>query len=146
MAQKKQEGGGDAGQGGGLDLALYDVASRAEDGAWMVPNDPVGAPLDCRILVHGEDSKAYSKAMNRVADMRADRQRQRRRLDTNYDDVQAAELILARFLTADWEGLVEKGEPLDCTDENKRRVYSKHRWLAEQVVAFARDRGNFFGG
>lgn len=146
MAQNTQDGGGDVAGAKGVDLAQYSVAARAEDGSWMQPNDPVGAPLDCRILVHGEDSRAYAQAMNRIADMRADRQRQRRRVDTTYDDVQMAELILARFLTVDWEGIEEKGVPLECSDENKRRIYSQHRWLAEQVVAFARDRGNFFDG
>jgi hypothetical protein len=140
-----------AGRSVGVDLGSLDVTSAAENGAWMVPEHPAtGERLDCRVLVYGEDSRQYAKAMNRVADMRADRQRSRRKTETNYDDIQAAELIMAVYLTAKWEGIEDNGEVLSCDTPDKRfnrsmkeQVYAKHRWLAEQVVAFARDRGNF---
>lgn len=143
MAEKKQS---DVAAGGVVDLGSLDVVSGAESGAWMVPLHPTeGTPLDCRIRVLGEDSKAYVKAMNKVADMRADRQRTRRKQDPTFDDIRAAELILAIHLTAEWEGIAESGNVLPCTYEMKSRVYSQHRWLAEQVTEYARDRGNFFG-
>lgn len=128
----------------GVDLGSLDVAVMAEEGVWFVPLHPTtGDPLDCRLRVFGEDSKAYGRAMNRIADMRAAAQRTRRTTDLTYDDVQAAELVLATHLTGAWEGLTEGEEPLDCTPENKSRVFKQHRWLAEQVVAFARNRANF---
>lgn len=143
MAQKKAQES--ESRNVGVDLGSLDVTSAAEEGAWMVPNHPsTGAPLEARMLVYGEDSKAYVKAMNKIANMRADRQRTRRNIQTNYDDLQAAELILAVTLTARWEGFVEDGVEIKADDETKRKVFSRHRWLAEQVVAFARDRGNFF--
>jgi hypothetical protein len=141
VTQKKAQA---EGQGTGVDLGTLDVTTAAEEGAWLVPMHPAtGELLDCRLLVHGEDSKAYGKAMNRIADMRADRQRTRRRTETNYDDIQAAELILSVYLTSKWENFEEEGSPIKCDADTKRRVFNKHRWLAEQVVAFARDRGNF---
>ena len=127
-----------------VDLGSLDASIQAESGAWLVPVHPSeGTPLECKLLVYGEDSKPYSKAMNRIAEMRAVQQRTRRTGDMTYDDVQIAELILAVNLTGDWEGLTDGGELLECTDEVKKRVFKKHRWLAEQVVAYARNRANF---
>ncbi len=148
MAEKAQES---AERSAGVDLGSLDVSSAAEDGAWLTPNHPAtGEQLDCKVLVYGEDSRQYARAMNRIADMRADRQRTRRRTDANYDDIQAAELIMAVYLTAKWEGLQDEGKVLKCDTPDKAKnravketVYAKHRWLAEQVVAFARDRANF---
>jgi hypothetical protein len=136
----------------GLDLGSLDVTSGAEAGRWLVPRHPGTGELleQGRVLVYGEDSRQYAKAMNRVADMRADRQRERRKADTSYDDIQAAELIMAVYLTGKFEDLEEDGEPLICDSPDRVRnrkvkeaTYLKHRWLAEQVVAFSRDRGNF---
>lgn len=127
-----------------VDLESLDATANAESGAWLEPVHPsTGVPLECRVLVYGEDSKAYAKAMNRIAELRAVQQRTRRTGDMTYDDVTAAELILAVNLTGDWDGLTDGGEVLECADEVKRRVYKKHRWLSEQVVAFARNRANF---
>jgi hypothetical protein len=149
MAEKAQES---AGRSVGVDLGSLDVISAAEGGAWLVPTHPAtGEVLEgCRVLVYGMDSRQYAKAMNRIADLRADRQRTRRKTDTNFDDIQAAELILAVYLTAKWEGLQDEGKTLKCDTPDKvknraikEQTYTKHRWLAEQVVEFARDRANF---
>jgi hypothetical protein len=69
----------------------------------------------------------------------------RRKAEANYDDIELAEIILAVHLTAEWEGMLENGEPLPCDYGTKSRVYKEHRWLREQVNEFARDRGNFIG-
>jgi hypothetical protein len=127
-----------------VDLGSLDATEAAESGMWLEPTHPsTGAPLDCKLLVYGEDSRAYAKAMNRIAEMRAVQQKSRRTGELTYDDAQLWELILAVNLTGDWEGLADGGKMLDCTEDNKKRVFKKHRWLADQIVTFARNRSNF---
>ena len=42
-----------------------------------------------------------------------------------------------------WEGIVENGEPMECTAENALELLTKHTWLREQLAGFQQDRANF---
>ena len=46
----------------------------------------------------------------------------------------------------DLENIGFDGEELECTDENKRKVFSTAPWIVEQIESFAADRANFMKG
>lgn len=47
-------------------------------------------------------------------------------------------------LTKSWQGFELDGQPLECTDENKRKVFSGWEWLREQAEEFVSTRSHFF--
>ena len=129
----------------GVDFSRIEkIADIANSGVWFTPFHPgTGEPLDCRILVYGEDSKKFARAMDHIAEQKARIQQRTGREETNYSDITYGRLILAMYLTGGWEGFVDGEKILECNDINKQQVYTAHPWLAEMVVEFARKRKNF---
>ena len=133
--------------GTGLVLSTLDPTKLAEEGVWyQVVHPKTGSEIPgVRLLVYGEDSHYFAKAMNKIADKRAIASRGRRNQQTlNYDDLSESELTLAVYIVGDWDGILDdNGQPLPCSNEVKRAVFDKHRWLAEQALMHMRDRANF---
>lgn len=138
MAEKKVDSTG-------VDFAQFSsISDAASEGRWFEPFHPgTGEPLGCEILVYGEDSKHFARAMDNIAQHRAQVQQRTGREEANYSDLSYGRLILAMFLTGDWKGIVSDGKPLECNEITKRELYKNNPWLAEMVVEFARKRLNF---
>lgn len=46
----------------------------------------------------------------------------------------------------DWQNIGLDGKELDCTEENKRKIFNLAPWMVEQIQEFALDRVNFMKG
>ena len=51
-------------------------------------------------------------------------------------DLEEANLTKWVACVVDWENMEEDGKPLDCTEANKKRIFSdrkKYKWLTDQI-------------
>ncbi|MCP1550714.1 MULTISPECIES: hypothetical protein [Methylorubrum] len=125
-----------------LDLAEFDLQSEAERGAAMpVANPRTGEKTGATLQVYGADARAYRVALRRIRDAAA---REMEREPTDEDDA----LILGRARSAaaaitGWSGIALKGEPVDYSPEAAVEVLKAYPWLADQVLAYTANRGNF---
>lgn len=134
-------------EGLGFDLDVLETGDRASKGEWFTPIHPdTGEDLPMRFLVYGEDSPQYGRAMDAVQDWRLKQRRSKRRKsedEVKFSEVREIATILACYLVGEWEGVLAGKKVLACNAPNRRMVFERHRWLADQVVEFSRDRGNF---
>ena len=133
-------------------LTAFESMDRQEEGAWFRPRHPdTGRELPWRILVAGVDSKHYADAMNAVTALRAKKQSITSGADLmrgfDYAEVKDSEVLITCYIALDWEPLVTAdGTPIPCTKKTKPVHFKEHRWLADQVITFCRNRANFLSG
>jgi hypothetical protein len=132
-------------------LVEYESMHRQEEGVWFTPRHPdTGRPIPWRLLVAGIDSIHYANAMNALTALRQEKTRIRGgdpMAGFDYLEVKDGEVIIANHIVLDWEPLVEAdGTPIPCNDKTKPRHFKEHRWLADQVIMFCRNRANFLRG
>lgn len=133
-------------------LTEFESMDRQEEGVWFTPRHPdSGQPIPWRVLVAGVDSKHYAEAMNAVTALRS--RKQQLAINANpmsgfdYAEVKDSEVLIACHISLDWEPLVSaEGNPIPCNSKNKPPHYQEHRWLADQVITFCRNRANFLSG
>jgi len=122
-----------------LDLAHFDIRQTGEEGVWMTLLHPqTGAETDAKFLVASNQSRPVRKK-------RADQERARmkRRLHTMEDTHnELVELVATAIL--DWENVIYRGEPLDCTEENKKMILRGNLKILQQVSEFMADDESFF--
>ena len=125
---------------------VFDVATRyAADTTDVVILDPVaigkqvdtGARITIRSVYSKEAREAAAAARARFSEGAA----------ATEADVDASLLEQAIACTVSWRGFVVDGQPLACTPENVRALYTDPRtaWVGRQVVAAYLDLGRFFG-
>lgn len=136
-----------------MDFSKYDgIAEKAEEGVPMHLRDPAGEPqfeadgtTPVTITLRGRDSRLVRETLQKMAKMSL--RQQAAGLAT--DEVTAAERnaveVLAAATVAWSDSITLEGKPLPCTVENARLLYSRYRWLREQVEAFASNRVHFMG-
>ena len=61
--------------------------------------------------------------------------------DMRREEAESVDIAVAA--TVAWSGFTKGGEPLSCTAENARALYTSNGDVRDQVIAFVRDRGNF---
>lgn len=143
------ENGGQDMDGPIFDLASLDTATAGAEGRWMTAVNPdTGDEIPVKVLVYGEDSRAYVRAMDAVGRHRVEAQKRNRGRAKkgegfSYSELREGGVIIASHLTKDWTGVYLNGEAVPCTRESKLEIFAKFDWLADQVVRFSRDRSNF---
>lgn len=129
----------------GLDLAEFDLQAEAERGATMpVLNPRTGQPLGCTLQVLGEDARAYRSNLRRLRDAAAAAME---REPTDEDDallLGRARAAAAAITGSGGEPITVKGEAVDFSSvDNAVGALVAYPWLADQVLTFIRNRGNF---
>lgn len=115
------------------DLSNYELLEKA-----MVPiYSPDGGKL-MDVTVYGKDSKKYISAKHRYKNLNL----KAGALPTSEEsERRALELLIE--LTDTWIELKLNGKLLECNEDNKRMVYTKYRWVREQVDFAIHERANF---
>ena len=123
-----------------MDLGSLDTSKKSSEGAVMILSHPEtllpldadkdGKKVEMFIKLLGRDSREFmsaSQSINRAS----------------LDDGADLELLSAASITVG--GLVfMDGKWLEITPKNAVDVYTRCRWIVEQVTTFALDRANFF--
>lgn len=119
------------------DLGNYELLEKA-----TVPiYSPDGGKL-MDVTVYGKDSKKYISAKHRYKNLNI----KAGALLPTSEETERRALELLIELTDTWIELKLNGEPLECNEENKRMVYTKYRWVREQVDLAIHERANFLPG
>lgn len=125
-----------------LSETKYDIASAAESGIAIEIFDPDGniemhdgKPVT--ITVRGQDSPTVQKIF---------RTQQARNTHARKVDSEADGYAILAAATSDWYGFVMGPDILECNDKNVIAAYRKMPWIGDQVLAFMRERSNFFTG
>lgn len=129
-----------------LDLRTLNTAAKADEGITVAIRHPeTNAKLPLTVTIRGADSEAYQRvadaSLNAVfKDMGKGKKTARTAADVRDERISA----IAGCVVG-WEGFAENGETLECTEDNKVRIFG-HRgyaWLLDQVDEAIRDRANF---
>lgn len=129
-----------------MDLSAFDTAETANSGAVMELRDPAGAPAlqddgaPITITLLGEDSDTVVKLQNRQTN-RALRAPGNQGISAEVSRANVIERLVAA--TVSWSGVVLDGEPLKCTPENAKTVYTRFGFIRDQAALFITERGNF---
>lgn len=133
-----------------MDLSKFNMEVIAERGATLELETPTGEPLlqddgetPVTITLLGQDSKVWRNknrefSNKRIQDMAKKRSR---KMDYMVSDEDAAEMMAA--CTVSWDGIVDDGEEIECTQKNAYELYLKYAWIREQCDVFIGDRANF---
>lgn len=127
-----------------MDLQSLDTKTRAEEGEWMTlvhPGtrheivDENGETVQIKLL--GRDSETYRAEIHKANREATKNSKQ------PYNDDLVVELLVK--CTVDWEGVVYKGDHLECTHENAKWLYHQFPWIREQADTFQYNRANYLG-
>lgn len=128
-------------------LLNEEITPPANEGADMQVKHPTtgevlmdnGEPVTIKLL--GTDSDAFQR-VNDVAINR--RLKTPGRILPTAEEQRAIAIDMLVSCTLGWKGIGDdKGQPLPFTKDNCRMLYTKARWLREQVDVFVGDRSNF---
>ena len=99
-----------------------------------------GDELDATIKVYGKDSSVFQNAIKQRA--KAQIARKSKDIDLDANDKDSIELLAD--CTQGWSGISEGGKQIECTRSNAVDIYTKYKWIREQVDIAIGDRANFF--
>ena len=119
----------------------FDVAGAVEKGAILHLVDPFSAVR----LYDGKDPITITvrgiESQTARAVAKKHRQNEARGIKLSEDDKGLDNL---NALIIDWAHIGNANGDLECTPENVRAVLAEYDWIAQQVLAFAMERSNFF--
>ena len=130
-------------------IESLDTRANAEAGVKFVPKHPkTGVPLDCYLILRGQDSRTYKASLMerrrarlaRSAKLQASGQPQ----EIDLDNLEAEALESLVSMTLGFGGW-SKGDDaeLPYSAANARLLYESLDWLREQAQIFIGDRANF---
>lgn len=99
---------------------------------------------DVSISVVSVDSERFTAFQRKSQQARLDKMARAGQLRLTAEEVAKEQIDLLVECTVAWKGFENKGEPLTCTADNVRTVYTAAPWIREQVNVFIGDRRNFF--
>lgn len=99
-----------------------------------------GDELDAKIKVYGKDSSVFQNAIKQ----RAKAQITRKSKDIDLESNEKDSIELLADCTKDWQGISEGGKQIECTRQNAIDIYTKYKWIREQIDIAIGDRANFF--
>ena len=124
-----------------MDLNI--ITDSTLDTATLIVTDPrTGEDTDIRIELNSPDSKAFQAVSHKLAYRRLDMSSKRRTVSA-----EKAEQDNIQFLaenTVGWQGVEENGQTVPFTTSKAVELYTKFRWLRDQVDSFMGERKNFF--
>ena len=99
-----------------------------------------GVELDATIKVYGKDSSVFQNAIKQ----RAKAQIARKSKDIDLESNEKDSIELLADCTQGWSGISEGGKELAFSRDMAIFLYTKYKWIREQVDIAIGDRANFF--
>lgn len=131
-----------------MDLSTFDVTPSANEGAVMQLRHPTtGEPLEeggepITITLLGTDSDTFLRVNDAAINRRL--KAPNRALVVTAEEQRATQIELLVACTLDWKHVGTKESPdLPYSKANAKLVYSKLKWVRDQVDVFVVDRSNF---
>jgi hypothetical protein len=99
-----------------------------------------GVELDATINVFGKDSSVFQNAIKQRA--KAQIARKSKDIDLDANDKDSIELLAD--CTQGWSGIAEGSKELVFSRDAAITLYTKYKWIREQIDIAIGDRANFF--
>lgn len=99
-----------------------------------------GVELDATIKVYGKDSSVFQNAIKQRA--KAQIARKSKDIDLEANDKDSIELLAD--CTQGWSGIAEGSKELVFSRDAAIALYTKYKWIREQIDIAIGDRANFF--
>ena len=99
-----------------------------------------GDELDATIKVYGKDSSVFQNAIKQRA--KAQIARKSKDIDLDANDKDSIELLAD--CTQGWSGIAEGSKELVFSRDAAIALYTKYKWIREQIDIAIGDRANFF--
>ena len=99
-----------------------------------------GDELDATIKVYGKDSSVFQNAIKQRA--KAQIARKSKDIDLEANDKDSIELLAD--CTQGWSGIAEGSKELVFSRDAAIVLYTKYKWIREQIDIAIGDRANFF--
>ena len=109
---------------------------KANESAWITIQHPTTADCGIRVLVLHRHAPAVQDFLRVIQKKRMDSSQRSGRLKLIPEDIEAEGIELLVSATKAWEGIEdEAGQPLACTPDAARAIYSDPgcAWLRKQV-------------
>lgn len=124
------------------------LAAASEVGHTFEPTYPDGTPLGAEITVRGIESPVVQAIIKRNLAGQQAREAMAKKRGRDVDPLTLDEMVamnieMAITVTIGWKGFEDSGVPMEATEENLRAIYTDYSWIRDQVLAEARDLGNF---
>ena len=130
-----------------MDLSNFKLAEYADNGTTIEILHPATGMVipDCSIDIYGEDSSVYRNRIKVIQQKYSALSDKGQKINVSDSaEREAIENVIA--IVQNWTGFELNGETLECTESNKRSIFSNpdYNWLREQIMIAFRDRSRFF--
>lgn len=131
-----------------LNLDIKDVSKAAEAGYEFELILPTGEATEAFVTVRGQLSpkvKAYSRKRIQEYQMRLSMAKKRGKEveDMTFEEIEEMQVDGAIVRIISWRGIEEGGVEVPFTEENAKRILSKHTWIRDQIMQESDDLLNF---
>ena len=99
-----------------------------------------GDELDAKIKVYGKDSSVFQNAIKQ----RAKAQIARKSKDIDLESNEKDSIELLADCTQGWSGIAEGSKEIVFSRDAAIALYTKYKWIREQIDIAIGDRANFF--
>jgi hypothetical protein len=127
----------------GTDFALLDMSAAHEKGTRIQLHHPqTEKPLPSWITLRGDESPEVQQFLRGEINAQIRRNAKPDSAPQTIEDSIKAAVEKLTIATITWEGIEWGSEPMPCTPENCRKLYSQ-KWVREQLFKALEDEGNF---
>jgi len=129
-----------------MDISKLATGPKSNEGVWMdILHPTTRQPIEdkdgnrARIRVRSTQSRKFKRQLQGLV--------MKRVVDKNIEDEATTDESndMIAGLIVGWEGITDKGEPFEFSEDNAKTLLVKCPWLADQINIHAADMANFLG-
>jgi hypothetical protein len=126
-----------------MDLNDFDTSYASENGVkFTLLNPKTYEPTDIIFTLSGMDCSKYRNQKKLITNKRMNKMVRKKEVDVS--ETEKEDIDLLANCTLGWSGILEGEKQIKFSVENAKDLYTKHRWIFEQVNEFIGNRANFF--
>lgn len=123
-----------------MDLSKLDTQTKSDEGVWIHLRHPVtGMELDTEFHVYGVDSDRFKAVNDRIVERR--RRSTSLLPDQKTRDAENMERLLE--CVDGWRHMEWEGKELPFSRDNLEMIYTRRRWVTQQIDIMMADRQHF---
>lgn len=129
-----------------FDLSSLDTAKCSDDGIFLdIRHFETNEKLPLKVKVKGADSEAFQRVSDSSLNEVFKQIAKTGKVNRTAADTREERVDSVCAMVTEWEGFQKNGEPLECTDENKKAIFGwrGYGWLLDQIDTQIKDRANF---
>lgn len=126
------------------DLANFDLTVLANEGAEIELKHPVnGEGIGSFISIIGTDSDTYQSAIAALRNKRIEAAKNAKTVNMTAEDIDEQNIDLLAACTTGFRDLILDGETVVFSVANAKKIYTRFKWIRDQIDNEIGDRSNF---